>query len=158
YILLNLGAPREEEVVVLLGTEAHHILNPSPIVPTPVKDDDLARRGEVLDVALHVHLRLVPVRRSGESHDAKYPMADALGDRLDRPALARAVTALKHDDDPQAFIFDPVLELTQLRLQPDQFLLVFLAFQFGLAVIVLLLFHPLVFSFRYEFGLRLALP
>ena len=102
----------------------------------------------MLHVALDVHLRLLPVRGCGQGHNPKNARADALGDGADGAALARAVAALKHDDDPQAFIFDPFLELTQLRLQPDQFLLVFFAFQFGIAVVVLLLVPFVVFSFR----------
>ena len=47
--------------------------------------------------------------------------ADALGDRLDGPALSRRVATFEDDDDPKAFRFHPFLQHTQLALQLDQF-------------------------------------
>jgi hypothetical protein len=40
------------------------------------------------------------------------------------PPFARAITAFKHDDDTQSFVFYPVLEQAELRLKPEQFFFV----------------------------------
>ena len=51
--------------------------------------------GKVRDVALHVHLRLLALGGRGQRDDAEHPGADPLGDRLDRPALARRCRDLR---------------------------------------------------------------
>src|SRR4029453_17628657 len=104
YELLSLGHHLKELVALFRGTEAHHVFNSGPVVPTAVEDDDLARRGEMPHVALDVHLRLLPVRRGGKGRHSKHAWADALCNSTDSAALARAVATLKHDDDPQAFM------------------------------------------------------
>jgi hypothetical protein len=73
------------------------------------------RRGEVLHVALHVHLRLLAVRRRRQRDDAKHARAHALGDRADRAALAAAVATLKDDDDAQPVCFTSIQQPAQLR-------------------------------------------
>ena len=52
--------------MLLLGAEAHHVFDAGPVVPAAVEDHDLAGRGKVLDVALHVELRLLAVRGRGQ--------------------------------------------------------------------------------------------
>ena len=71
---------------------------------------------------------------AGSADDPEHARADALGDRLDRAALAGAVASLEHDDDAQALVLDPVLQVAQLDLQLAQLLLVFLALQAGVPV------------------------
>ena len=100
--LLDDGAELEEALVLLVGAEAHDVLDAGAVVPAPVEDDDFARGGEMLHVPLQVHLRLLAVRWGRQRHDPEDARADALGDRLDRAALAGAVAPLEHDDDAQA--------------------------------------------------------
>ena len=90
----------------------------------------------MLYVTLDVHLRLLAVRRRGQSDDAKHARAHALRDRSDGPTLAGAVAPFEHDDDPQALELDPILKVAKLRLQPAQFLFILLAFEFWFLVAV----------------------
>ena len=81
----------------------------------------------MLDVALQEHLRLFAVRRRRQRHHAEDPRADALGDRLDRSALAGGVAPFEHDDDAGSGLLDPILQVAQLDLELVQLLLVVLA-------------------------------
>ena len=47
---------------------------------------------------------------------------EALGDALDDPALAGGVAALEEDDHLELFVLDPVLQLHQFALHPEQLL------------------------------------
>ena len=110
----------------LLVGEAHHALHARPVVPAAVEDDDLARRREMGQVALDVHLRLLALGRRGQGDDAEVARAHALGDRLDRAALARGVAALEDDAHLQAGVDHPLLHLHQLDVQLLELLRVFL--------------------------------
>src|SRR5262249_31610525 len=114
---LELGAAFQEALVLLVGGEAHHALDAGAVVPAAVEDQDLAGRGEVRQVALHVELGLLAVGRGGQRHHAEDARADALGEGLDRAALAGRVAALEEDDDAQALVLDPGLEVAELRLE-----------------------------------------
>ena len=108
----SVGGQRLEEPPVLLGrAEAHDVFDAGPIVPAAVEDHDLARRREMLDIALHVHLALLAVRRRWQRDDAEHPRADAFGDRLDGATLAGGVTPLEHDDDARALGLHPGLKV-----------------------------------------------
>ena len=96
---LELRAGPQELRVLLLGAEAHDVLHPRPVVPTPVEQDDLAGRGQMGDVALEVPLRLLRVRGLAEGDDATATGIQRLGNALDRPALSSGVTALEQHDE-----------------------------------------------------------
>ena len=93
-----------------VGRKAHDIFDAGAVVPAAVEDHDFAGGRKVRDVALHIHLALFAVARRRQRDDAEYARTDALGDRLDRAALARGVAALEDDDDSHFFGFDPVLQ------------------------------------------------
>ena len=107
----------EEPFGLLRRAEAHDPLDAGPVVPTAVEDHDLAGRREVRDVALEVHLRLLPLGRGGQGHDPEHPRADPFGDPLDRAALAGGVPALEHDADLGPGRLDPLLHGDQLAVQ-----------------------------------------
>ena len=153
-VFLDTGQSSRNRAVLLLGAEAHDVFDPGTVVPTAVENHDLAGRREVLHVPLNVHLGLLAVGGRGQRHEAEDARADALGDGANRAALSGAVAPLEHDDDPQAFVFHPVLKVAQLGLKPAQFLLVFFAFQFR----AILVFLPLVFRHRVPPSPRIALP
>src|SRR4029453_11639168 len=94
------------------------------IVPTAVENHDLAARWKLLDVALHKHLRLFPVRRSRESHHSKHARAHPLSDGLDGSALAGGIGPLEHDDDTRSLVLDPILYMTKLDVKLAQFLFI----------------------------------
>ena len=108
----------------LLGAVAHHPLDAGAVVPAAVEDQHLAGGGQLLDVALHVELGLLPVRRRRQRDDAEHARADPLGQALDHPALAGGVAALEDDDDARAARLHPGLQVGDLDLQPGELLLV----------------------------------
>src|SRR5262245_41908596 len=81
-------------------------------------------------IALHVHLRLLALRRRRQGDDAKDARADPFSDRLDRAPLAGAVPSLKYDADLQALVLDPLLYLDEFHVEPLQLLFILLALEF----------------------------
>ena len=129
-VFLDLRAQFKKAGVLFLGAKAHHIFHARAVVPTAVEDHDLARRREMRHVTLDVHLRLLAVGRRRQRHNPKHARADPLGQRPDGAALARGIAAFEDDDDAQALVLDPLLEMAQLGLELAKFLLVFLRFHF----------------------------
>src|SRR5262249_13846602 len=123
-VFFHYWAPFQKLPVLLLRAKLHHIFDAGTVIPTPIEDNDLARGGKVRHVALHVHLALLTVGWSRKRHHPENSRADPLRDGFDRAAFARAITAFKHDDDTQSFVFYPVLEEAELRLKPEQFFFV----------------------------------
>ena len=123
----NSGTIFRKPLRLLLGAETHHPLDARAVVPAAVEDHDLARGRQVRQVALRVHLRLLALGRRGQRDHAKHPRAHALGDRLDRAALAGAVAPLEHDADLESLGHHPLLQLDQLDVQLLQLAVVVLA-------------------------------
>ena len=123
-VVLELGAGPEELLVLLLRAEAHHVLDARAVVPAAVEQDDLAGGRQVGHVALEVPLRALALGRRPERDDAHDAGVRLLGDALDRPALARGVAALEHDDHLQTLVDDPVLKADHLDLQARELLLI----------------------------------
>ncbi len=120
------GTEPQEILILLLAAELHHVLDAGAVVPASIEDDDLARCREMRDVALHVHLRLLAVRRRGQRDVTEYARADSFGERADRPTLSGGVAPLEDDDDPVALVLDPLLQEAQLTLKLAQLLRVLL--------------------------------
>src|SRR3954462_2859941 len=91
-------------------------------------------------VALHVHLPLLPRGRRREGDDPEPPGPHTLGDRLDGAALPGPISALEDDAHLEALGLDPLLQLDQLDMQPPQLAIVFLPLE--------LLFPAPVFPIR----------
>ena len=86
--------------MVVFAAEPHHVFDAGTVVPAAVEDHDLARCRKLLNVTLPEHLRFLAIRGSRKRHHAKHAWAHALGDGLDRSALARRVATFEQDDDP----------------------------------------------------------
>ncbi len=114
----------QEGARLVLGAEAHHALDAGAVVPAAVEDDDLARRRQVRDVALAVHLGLLAVGGRRQRDDAKHSRAHAFGDGLDGAALAGAVATLEDDADLEALLHHPLPQRHQIDVQLLQFALV----------------------------------
>jgi hypothetical protein len=106
------GTVLNECPVLVLRAEVHDILDPCAVVPAPIEDDDFPRGREVLDVALHVQLRLFQVRRCRQRHEAKDARAHPLEDRLEGSTFAGGIAALEDNDHAQALVNHPVLQPT----------------------------------------------
>src|SRR6516225_1364346 len=68
HLLLDRGSHLHEPLVLIVGTEAHYSLDPSPIVPRAVEEDDLACCWELRDVALQIDLGLLTVGGGRQGH------------------------------------------------------------------------------------------
>lgn len=55
---------------LLFASESHYALNTGSVVPTPIKEHDLAGGGQVVNIALEVPLRALPHGRLLQSDDA----------------------------------------------------------------------------------------
>ena len=71
----------------------------------------------MLQVSLHVELRLLPVGRGRQCHHPEHTRADAFGQRPDQATFAGRVSALEDEHDPLAGVFDPFLNGAELLLQ-----------------------------------------
>jgi hypothetical protein len=114
---LEFGARAQELPVLLLGAEAHHPLDAGAVVPAPVEEDHLAGSRQLFGVALEIPLGLLALGGRAQGYDPADPRIEAGRDRLDRPALARGVTALEDHDDAEPRVPDPLLELRQLDVE-----------------------------------------
>jgi hypothetical protein len=88
----------EFEIFVGLA-EAHHPLHAGAVVPGPVVENDFARRGQMLDVALEVPLPALLVGGFVQRHDTGLARVQMLHEALDRAALAGRVAALEEHDE-----------------------------------------------------------
>jgi len=81
----------------------------------------LAGGGQVRDIALEIPLRAFAIVRRRQRDDAADPRVQPLRDVLDRAALAGGVAPFEQDHHLLARGRDPVLQLDELALQPEQF-------------------------------------
>src|SRR5882724_9963779 len=132
--LLEGGYDVQERLGLLLGAETHDTLDSRPVVPAAVEDDDLARRGEIRQVTLRIHLRLFPLRGRGQRDDPEHARAHPLGDRLDHAALSRPVSPLEEDAHLETLELHPLLEMDELDVQLGQLLFVGLRFILSFAL------------------------
>ena len=117
HLPLENGSHRQETLVLPVGAEAHDPLDPGPVVPGSIKENDLARRWKVREIALHVDLGFLAVGGRGQCHVPVDARARASGDAADDPALARRVAALEDHDDTFPLGFDPGLQPGKLDLK-----------------------------------------
>ena len=118
----NSGTDAEELLDSSVGAEAHHALDAGAVVPAAVEQHDLAAGRQMRDVALEIPLRALALARRRQRRDAADARIEPLGDALDDAALAGGVAAFEQHDDLELLVHDPVLQLDQLALQPEQLL------------------------------------
>src|SRR5712671_6777599 len=114
-------------LVLPVGAEAHYSLDPGPVVPRAVKENDLARCWKVREIALHVDLGFLAVGGRGQCHVPVDARARASGDPANDAALARRVPALEDHDDASPLGSDPGLQAGKLDLKIGQLFLEFSA-------------------------------
>jgi hypothetical protein len=119
----------QEGFRLFLRAEAHHAFDARAVVPAPVEKHDFARRRQMRQITLHVHLRLLALGGRGQRDHAEDARAHALGDCLDRAALARAVAPFEYDADLRPRVDGPFLELHELDMQTRKLLLILLSAQ-----------------------------
>ena len=133
---LDLRALAHEFEIFGGRAEAHHPLDAGAVVPGAVEEDDLARRRQVLDIALEIPLRAFALGRLFQRDDARAARVEVLHEALDRAALAGGVAALEQHDDLLAGLLDPVLRLQKLGLQRQHALEIGLLVDLGAVGIV----------------------
>lgn len=106
--------------MLLLGAEAHDVLDTGPVVPTPVEEDYFPGGGKVFGVALEVPLGALALGGFGERDDARHARIEKFRDPLDGAALAGRVAPFEDDNDAGALGAHPLLKFHQFRLQPVQ--------------------------------------
>jgi hypothetical protein len=94
---------------LLVRRPPHHLLHSRPVVPRPVEDHDLARRGEVLQVPLPVPLSFLRFGRLCQSDRAQSSLVQRAREPLDDAPLAGRVAAFEDDQDSEALVLDPEL-------------------------------------------------
>ena len=104
-----------------LGGEIHHPLDPGPVVPGPVEQNDFAGAGQMRHVALEVPLRLFAFAGRRQRHRAADAGVQALGDAFDDAPLAGRVAAFEDHRKLVTRMNNPVLQLDQLCLETEQF-------------------------------------
>ncbi len=110
----------EEFLVIRVGAEAHHPLDAGAVVPGAVEQHHFAAGRQMRDIALEVPLRALALARRRQRRDAADARVEPLRDALDDAALAGGVAALEQHHDLELLVADPVLQLDQLALQPQQ--------------------------------------
>ena len=100
-------------LVFVIAAKAHHPLDAGPIIPTAVKEHDLAGRRQVGDVALEIPLGFFAVGGRRQSGHAANPGIQVLGDPLDDAALAGGIPAFADDDHPVPGLNHPVTAAIQ---------------------------------------------
>src|SRR5713101_8942033 len=83
-IFLDGWADLQESVVFLLRTETHDVFDARSVVPATVENHDLTGSGEMRHVALYVHLALLTIGGSWQSHQTKNPWTHPLCNRSNR--------------------------------------------------------------------------
>ena len=108
------GTISQEAAVCSGRAEAHDALDAGAVVPTAVEDHDLARRRQVGDVALDVHLGLLALGRGRQGDDAEDARADPPVMALIVPPLPAASRPSKTTQTFGPVCLDPLLERDQL--------------------------------------------
>ena len=143
----------EEILAFLIGAEAHNALDAGAVIPAAIEQHDLASGRQVRHVALKVPLRALAFGRGRKRHDLADAGIEPLGHPLDHAALAGGVAALEQHEELKFVVGDPILELDQFLLQPQQFLEVDVAVErLGLGAARLdQLGEPFVVDLKLEF-------
>ena len=124
---LDLGTAAHELVVLGLGTEAHHVLDPGPVVPASVEEDHLSGGREMGNVALEIPLCPLPLGGRRQGYHPGEAGVQKTRDPLDHAALAGRVAAFEEHHQPELFVSNPFLELEEFDLKARQLLVVVLA-------------------------------
>ena len=119
-ICSKIGHCRRNRACSCGRAEPHHPFHAGPVVPGAVEQHDLALGRQMLDIALEIPLAAFALAGSRQCGDAHRTGAEVLGDPLDGPALARGVTTFEDHHDPRAGGLDPLLQLDEFGLQPEQ--------------------------------------
>ena len=118
----NSGTDWKNSSYCCVGAEAHHALDAGAVVPGAVEQHHFAAGRQMRDVALEIPLRALALARRRQRGDAADARIEALRDALDDAALAGGVAPLEQHHDFELLVDDPVLQLDELALQPQQLL------------------------------------
>ena len=115
--------------MLLVGAEAHDLLDPGAVIPRTVEQDHLPHGRQVRHVTLEIPLPLLTLGRDIERDDPRGPGIQMLHEALDSAAFAGGIPTLEYNDEAAAPILHPVLQLEQFDLEDPFRMIVFLAAQ-----------------------------
>src|SRR5262252_2925244 len=98
----------QEFGILFLCAKSHDMLDASSVVPTAVKQHDLAGAGQVGNIALEVPLGPLRLRGLGQRDVPAASWIERLGDALDRSPFASCVSAFKDNNKLHAGCLDPI--------------------------------------------------
>ena len=97
--------------------ETEHMFYHRAIVPRPIEQHHLTRRGQMLDVALKIPLTGLGLGLFLQGHGTHDAWIEVLADPFDRAPFSRGIATFKDHDDAFALGFDCCLRADQLDLQ-----------------------------------------
>lgn len=113
--------------MLLVGAKAHQSFNTCAVLIASIEDDDLTGCREVFDVTLEEQLAFLPLGRRGQGNDPEYAGTDPFRNRPNGAAFAGRVAPFEGDNDPQALLLDPLLQMAKLDLKLAQLGFIILA-------------------------------
>src|ERR1044071_9119435 len=119
-VFFDLRRQLQEPLVSFLGHKTHHMFYAGAVVPAAVEDDELTGCREVFDVTLEEQLAFLPLGRRGQGNDPEYAGTDPFRNRPNGAAFAGRVAPFEGDNDPQALLLDPLLQMAKLDLKLAQ--------------------------------------
>src|SRR6185503_19583457 len=100
-----------------LRAKSHHALDAGAVVPAAIKQHDLARGGQIGNVALEIPGAPVALARRPERDYAGFARTQMLDDAFDRPILASGIASFENHEDALAARDHMPLQLHQLDLE-----------------------------------------
>jgi hypothetical protein len=119
----------EESLILLVGTEAHDLLNPGAVIPRAVEQDDLPGSRQVRYVAPEIPLPTFALSGDIKCGNPRRPGIQVLHEALDGTALTSSIPALEDNHKAAARILHPILQLEQFDLEQPFLVLIFLMAQ-----------------------------
>ena len=104
------------------------------MIVIPESMNDFPGGREMLDIALEVDLRALPLSRRGQGDEPERARADGFDNAFEDAAFAGCIPALEEDNNPCAGMLDPVLHLDRLGTQLSHLCFILCSLELGLAV------------------------
>ena len=98
-------------------TKAKDMFHNAAIVPAAIKENEFARRRQMINVALKIPLRAFRIRGFRKRHHARAARVKVFPEAFDCAAFSGGISPLKHHGHARACFLGPGLQLHQFDLQ-----------------------------------------